>query len=233
MGSKNRGQAQEALRALRRNEGNAPAAPSGYQSTDGRTLAQSGNDKAAYVWNAPFAEPLQAIGNAPFSDSEHSFPENSTDAHSSCFPPIDVADYRVLTIVMECNYVEDNVDAILELVPAVVYDRLDPGVAALEDFQDAAEIWTPLAFIKPDPVDVTAIINSGGGPSRSEVITVRTMGALALRTTPRTAPASFGTARLAMDFEVSSHRAFTISTLVRDGTVDDIESLRYYYTRRV
>lgn len=230
MGTKNREEAQNTRQALRRSEDSKVAAPDGYQTKDGRTVAQTGNDKAPYVWQAPFADPLQPLGEVPFG-VEHNAPfvEDNVINWGTCFPAIDVADYRVLTILMQCVYATNNNSVRVQVVPFVSYNVFGENFKTQP--QNRFELWSPIAFINPDPANVTRTVIAP--VAQEQVFVERTMGALALNTRARVGAPANGIAHLAMDFEVSSHAKFTLSTIVLNGDVEDIQSLRFYYTRRV
>jgi hypothetical protein len=230
MGVKNRNDVDHDLRALRRSEAaSTPAQAVGYRNRAGQTVAQPGNDKAPYVWNAPFSDPMQAIGTLPELKDTHEYPIDVPDLErkwGTCFPAIDVSDYRVVSFLMVLQ--TPDPDLTLQILPLVQFAFLDEALE-LEPF-NIFDVWSPIAFVKPDPTNVQTSYETLGGDAEQTLVQ-RTMGGLALKTI---APGGTegGLVSLAMDFEVSSHKQLTLSTIYVDGDPDGAQ-VRYYYTRRM
>jgi hypothetical protein len=226
----NRNDADKDLRALRRN-GDTPSAPSGYTDRSGRTVAQPGNDKAPYVWNAPFSEPMQRIGSLEgVEEGEHVYPFVSLEPNwGTCFPAVDVSDYRVISILLAAE--TTNPDLELQLLPLTQFAILDPALET--DPFNFLETWTPIAFVNPDPTDIQIEFKGPGGAQRSQSVVQRTIGPLMLKTLKPGVDAQTGKGlvQFAMDFEVASHKQFTMSivSLTDPGAI----SGGLYYTRRM
>jgi hypothetical protein len=234
MGISNRNDADKDLRALRRTGGDIPSAPSGYRNRAGQTVAQPGNDKAPYVWNAPFSEPMQRIQSFGSFASEHRYPFNDTNngpTWGTCFPAVDVSDYRVISILLFMQ--TDDPDAELQLLPLAKFDWLDVQVEA--DPFNTFETWTPIAFVNPDPTNIQQEFRGFQDQQYSQSVVQRTMGALALKTLPPGVDGTSGNGvvQMSMDFEVGSHKEFTISTILASAGGQFTYNGAYYYTRRM
>jgi hypothetical protein len=225
MGVSNRNDADNELRALRRSQGGTPAPPNGYQSRSGRTQAQTGNDKAPYVWNAPFSDPMQLITFLEIGGGPHEFP--NLDDWGTCFPAIDVSDYRVISLLLRVDAPRGETDFSLELIPLVQFDFGDVEIGEGKTF----EAWSPIGFVNPDPTNVQVPYRPFPQQSVAQTFVQRTVGPMLLKTLPPGDTGLDGGQLLyAFDFEVASHKQFTMSIISASG-VGVAASI--YYTRRM
>lgn len=259
MGSANRLEKFRTQHALRRGTDPGSTAPVGYTDPGGSTRSFSGNDKSAYVWSPPFADPLETIyRNRTMSDlftendGKHRFPLPQYNAvtgdffgytYGTCFQPIDVADYRIITIVVQLETRSPELS--LELIPVVAWDVLPNTSTNATQQPDLA--FTPIGFVNPD-VTSDEIDFETFQPYQALVPTVdqktapfscRTVEPMCLRTKANGStgpdPQPVGWTQMALDFEVSSHRSFTLSIVPRvNGQIErpPAGALSLYYTRR-
>lgn len=225
--SKNRNASQASLSALRR-AGAGLASVLGYQDHAGRPVAQRGNDKAPYVWSPPFAAPRQSTGLVAIGDEVHTSPTRASDGSmdwGTCFPAIDVADYRVISLIVEYVGSGEGIGGeYLQMLPLVDLDPYD----GLQTAPSSYFAWTPMAFVNANPTAVNVALDGQSTPA-----IYRSTGALMLHTptTPGGAGPTF-TNRLSLDFEVGSHKKFTVSTAQVGGAFGTYTA-RYFYTRRM
>ncbi len=256
MGSSNRLEKFRAVHALRRGGDPGSTAPVGYTDPGGTTRTFSGNEKSAYVWSPPFADPLQTIYRDRtmrelFQENNgfHRFPLPDpstlvpTYTYGTCFPPIDVADYRIITIVVQLQTRSPELS--LEMIPIVSWDVLPNTSTNATQQPDLA--FTPIGFVNPDvtsaeiefrtfqPYEATIPPEQ----NKTAPFSCRTVEPMCLRTKPNAdtgpAPAPEGWTQFAFDFEVSSHRSFTLSVVPRVNGLAEAPppgTLTLYYTRR-
>ncbi len=265
MGSSNRMEKFRAAHAIRRNTGPGSTSPVGYTDPGGDTRTFTGNEKSAYVWSPPFADPLQTVWTQrPVQElydanaGIHEFPrlDNGQYVLGTCFRPIDVTDYRIVTVVLQMETGRPSIGggvgdvdplSTLEILPIVVWDVL-PGVTVNVETEPDL-MFTPIGFVNPDvthdqiPFTTTAPYSPQvpfpGDPDKVSPFSCRTVEPMCLRTTPVTTSGRAGWTQMALDFEVSSHRAFTLSIVPRiNGQILDpqrqnvFDKLSLYYTRR-
>lgn len=232
MGISNRNDADKDLRALRRTGGDIPSAPSGYRNRAGQTVAQPGNDRAPYVWSAPFSDPMQLLGPIGELEAKHVYPSvGDGQEWGTCFPAVDVSDYRVISILLFVS--TNDPDLELQLLPLVQFDWAGTNVESGKE-SNVFETWSPIAFVNPDPTDIQQE-HKVGLQDFSQSVVQRTMGPLQLKTLKPGLPAGGGkgVVQMAMDFEVGSHKQFTLS-MIRASAAGEFETDgAFYYTRRM
>jgi len=235
MGISNRDDADNQLRALRRaDQGGAPASPAGYQNRAGATVSNTGNDKAQYVWNAPFQDPMEPwVAGYELDNIIHAFPSVNAQGGLSwgtALPALDVSDYRVITVLLDIQLPAP--DEQLRILPIVKYELLSevatqPG--------NRFDFWSPIGFVNGDPTLIEQRVTDASGDSSNDSLTAieRTAAPLQLVTAPAGVFINaVPRVRMSLDFEVSSHQEFTLS-IIRVPGIPENPTLQAYYTRRM